>query len=77
MHITRKTVFVVDERPFDTLAKARDHVESIIHHKLSRPMIEKGFTVTECVKVTEIVLALRHDLAELLACEDPDDSEEA
>jgi hypothetical protein len=74
--IERVTVYRVCGRDFETLDKARDYLDGLVNIALTDALKVKGFTVTDCVKVTDAVLSLRATLCDLLGVILPDEEED-
>ena len=51
---------------FTSYEKAVDHAESLVSDLIKSAMLERGFTISEWVKVSEIILANRKQIIELL-----------
>jgi len=74
MLIRKVMTWQVNGQSFPSLAKAKDHIDSEVNRHLQNALTKKGFTVTECIKVTESILAMRNVLATLLTVETETDS---
>lgn len=75
MQIERVTQYRVDGHFFESIAKAQDFIDGEVNKLLQSDLTAKGFTVTECVKITDTVLHLRKRLAYLLFVELPEEDE--
>lgn len=76
MQIARVTRYRLDDgREFENLAKAQDAIDGEVNKLLQADLTAKGFSVSQCVKITESVLHLRKRLAYLLSVQLPDDDE--
>lgn len=75
MKIERVTRFAVDGKEFESFAKAQDYIDGEVNKILTKDLINKGFSITDCVRVTETVLTNRVQIARLLSCAGPDATE--
>lgn len=75
MKIDRVIRYRVNGQEFETLAKAKDHVDGEVNNILRKTLIAKGLGVRETIKLTEAVLENREALAKLLSCAMPDATE--
>lgn len=67
--IRRVEKFEYQGKVFDTVPQATDYAEGLVYAALKPDMLAGGFTITECVKVSNLLLANRKVLAELLGYE--------
>jgi hypothetical protein len=67
--IEKVTRFRVGDREFQSPEKAIDFIEDQVNRKLQALLIEKGFSASECLKITLSILEKRHEFADLLGYE--------
>jgi|EndMetStandDraft_4_1072995.scaffolds.fasta_scaffold461095_2 hypothetical protein len=66
MGIEQVQMYSYRGRVFETRAKALDYAESLVTDLLKAPLLQRGFTISEWVKVCEVVLNNREELLILL-----------
>ena len=66
MAIKSVEMFAYRGKVFPTEAKALDYAESLIADEIKAATFAKGFTLTEWVKISEVILAHRGMLRELM-----------
>ena len=67
MQIEKIEAWRIGDKVFFSESKAVDHAESTIHSAVKKALLAKGFTESECFKVTESLLSERRAFACLLA----------
>lgn len=75
MRIEKHIVFRVGDRDFRTLEAARASIDDRAHQIISKPLLEKGFTVSEMIKITDAIFSVREALAPLLVYGTPADED--
>lgn len=66
MRIEPIEAFTYRGKTFETEAKAVDYAESLVADLIKPGLLARGFTISEWVKVSQVILENREALADLL-----------
>lgn len=78
MQIQKVTRYAVDGKEFPSVAKAQDYLDSEVNKLLQTKLTDNALnmlSMTDIVRITEVVLNNRHRLVELLSASYGDDED--